>query len=71
MLGKEKLFYVLYIEVVFPEGLKHLLMAGWSSLLEDIGWVEAEANGGEEIPPDSEIGNACYLLFHLKANYTT
>lgn len=42
-------------EAQAAEGLRHLLVLGWSSLLEDIGWEEPDANEGEEIPTDSEI----------------
>ncbi|KAI5064277.1 hypothetical protein GOP47_0020947 [Adiantum capillus-veneris] len=40
-------------EVQAAEGMKYLLMAGWSSLLEDAGWFEVTE--GEDVPPDSEI----------------
>ncbi|MCO5595960.1 hypothetical protein L7F22_050011 [Adiantum nelumboides] len=59
-------------EVQAAEAIKYILMAGWSSLLEDAGWIEGTEE--EDIPPDSEIekgiipGRAAPSQCHAEAN---
>ena len=43
---------------LFLPAVKDLLVFGWSSLLEEIGWVELDdsLSQGEDIPSDQELG---------------